>query len=89
MSNSTGSATDGVSFGGLLFLVFLTLKLTEVITWSWWWVTAPLWIPAVLVAFILVSVGSFLLLVMLVARKKRKASDAFFKRTAQRRRNKK
>ena len=29
----------------LLFLVFLVLKLTEVITWSWWWVTAPLWIP--------------------------------------------
>lgn len=28
-----------------LFLVFLTLKLTGVITWSWWWVTAPLWGP--------------------------------------------
>ncbi len=27
----------------LLFLVFLVLKLTEVIDWSWWWVTAPLW----------------------------------------------
>lgn len=28
----------------LLFLTFLILKLTGVITWSWWWVTAPLWI---------------------------------------------
>ena len=28
----------------LLFLLFLTLKLTGVITWSWWAVTAPLWI---------------------------------------------
>jgi len=27
----------------LLFLIFLVLKLTGVITWSWWWVTAPLW----------------------------------------------
>lgn len=27
----------------LLFLVFLVLKLTEVIDWSWLWVTAPLW----------------------------------------------
>ncbi len=27
----------------LLFLVFLILKLTHVIAWSWWWVTAPLW----------------------------------------------
>lgn len=32
----------GVSF--ILFVVFLVLKLTDVINWSWWWVTAPLWI---------------------------------------------
>ncbi len=29
---------------GFLFLIFLILKLTGVIDWSWWWVTAPLWI---------------------------------------------
>ena len=29
----------------ILFIVFLFLKLTNVINWSWWWVTAPLWIP--------------------------------------------
>ena len=29
----------------LLFLLFMTLKLTNVIDWSWWWVTGPLWIP--------------------------------------------
>ena len=28
---------------GLLAIVFITLKLCNVITWSWWWVTAPLW----------------------------------------------
>lgn len=27
----------------ITFLIFMTLKLCEVITWSWWWVTAPLW----------------------------------------------
>ena len=32
-----------VSFPLLLFLVFMVLKLTQVIDWSWWWVTAPLW----------------------------------------------
>ena len=32
----------GLSF--ILFIVFLVLKLTDVINWSWWWVTAPLWI---------------------------------------------
>ena len=39
----------GITFMQLLFLVFLILKLTEttvVATWSWWWVTAPLWIGA-------------------------------------------
>ena len=44
MSNSS-SSSGGVGFGGLLFLVFLVLKLTGVIAWSWWWVTAPLWVP--------------------------------------------
>lgn len=29
----------------LLFLVFFVLKVTAVLTWSWWWVTAPLWGP--------------------------------------------
>lgn len=35
----TGS---GVGLTGLLFITFLVLKLTHVINWSWWWVTAPL-----------------------------------------------
>lgn len=30
-----------------LFLLFLALKLTGYITWSWWWVTAPLWVPLI------------------------------------------
>ncbi len=28
---------------GTLFIIFLILKLTKIIDWSWWWVTAPLW----------------------------------------------
>lgn len=51
MSSSTGSS--GIGFGGLLFIVFLVLKLTAVIDWSWWWVTSPLWVP---LAFCLVVV---------------------------------
>jgi xanthine/uracil permease len=35
---------NGISTGTLVFLVFLVLKLTNVIDWSWWWVTCPLWI---------------------------------------------
>ena len=30
----------------ILFIVFLVLQLCEVISWSWWWVTSPLWIMA-------------------------------------------
>jgi phosphoglycerol transferase MdoB-like AlkP superfamily enzyme len=32
----------------MLFITFLVLKLTKVIDWSWWWITAPLWIPSAL-----------------------------------------
>jgi hypothetical protein len=39
---------NGIGFGSLLFLLFLGLKLTGHIDWSWWWVTAPLWIPLTL-----------------------------------------
>lgn len=30
----------------LLGIVFVTLKLTGVIAWSWFWVTAPFWVAA-------------------------------------------
>lgn len=41
-----------MSFAGVLFLIFLVLKLVGVITWSWWWVTAPLWIGVILAVVI-------------------------------------
>jgi hypothetical protein len=44
---------DGIGLGIILFLIFMILKLTGNIAWSWWWVTSPLWIPALIVmAFI-------------------------------------
>lgn len=55
MSNKSSVTVGGTSFLNLLFLVFLVLKLTNVITWSWWWVTAPLWMPiAVVIGFLVV-----------------------------------
>ena len=39
-----------IGFAGLLCLIFITLKLTKVIAWSWWWVLSPLWIAAAVVA---------------------------------------
>jgi len=43
MPDSKFVVRPGVSFSGLLFIAFLVLKLTGVISWSWWLVTAPLW----------------------------------------------
>lgn len=28
-----------------LTILFVILKLTNIIEWSWWWVLSPLWIP--------------------------------------------
>jgi hypothetical protein len=54
------ATSNGLGLGTLLFLIFLTLKLAEVgqvATWSWWWVTSPLWIPLLLGVTILGIVG--------------------------------
>lgn len=50
---ATEKAAQGITFPGALFIAFLVLKLTHVIAWSWWWVTAPLWgVPVVALAFV-------------------------------------
>ncbi len=51
------SSSGGIGFGGALFLVFLVLKLTGVIAWSWWWITAPLWIPFLILIVALILIG--------------------------------
>lgn len=49
-----------IGFPGLLTLIFITLKLTDFIDWSWWWVLSPLWIPFALffvVYFVFAALG--------------------------------
>jgi hypothetical protein len=49
------NTSNGIGLGTIIFLIFLTLKLGGwgvVATWSWWWVTCPLWIPLALILFI-------------------------------------
>lgn len=41
MATSTNSG--GIGIFGLLGVLFVGLKLGEVIDWSWWWVTLPFW----------------------------------------------
>lgn len=59
MSSSTNTnvmSSSSSSGGFLLFIVFLVLKLTGVIDWSWWFVTMPLWIGlALTLGFLLVG----------------------------------
>ena len=47
----------GITFLQLLTIVFVVLKLTKYIDWSWWWVLAPLWAPVVLVIAVVFILG--------------------------------
>jgi hypothetical protein len=42
-NNGSVNNNGGIGIFGLLGVVFVTLKLTGVIGWSWWWVTLPFW----------------------------------------------
>jgi len=56
MSNNTSSSSSGIGFPGLLTVLFIGLKLTGYISWSWWWVLSPLWISALLaIAFLSIA----------------------------------
>lgn len=46
--------SGGLSFCGVLSLIFITLKLVNVITWSWLWVLAPIWLPIVVVLLLII-----------------------------------
>lgn len=64
--NNNSTSSGGIGFTGLLTILFIALKLTHVITWSWWWVLSPVWISTALaivivglvlgIAFVTVSV---------------------------------
>lgn len=56
MANNSSGQSGGVGFLGVLTIVFITLKLTHTIDWSWWWVLSPFWIPLALAAFFLAIV---------------------------------
>ncbi len=47
----------GVGLFTVIAIVFVILKLTKTIDWSWWWVLAPIWGP----------LGFFLLFFLIIA----------------------
>lgn len=60
MSNNEKYTFGGIGFIVLLTIVFITLKLTHVINWSWIWVLSPIWI----VYFTLFAIMAIVLFVM-------------------------
>lgn len=59
--NSKTAASNGMGFNGVLGIVFVVLKLTHVINWSWWWVLAPFWIGPLIVVVALAVLGAIAL----------------------------
>ena len=60
MSNTSSSTSGGITFTGLLTILFIALKLTGHIDWSWWWVLSPVWIGAAIVVFIGIFIAIYL-----------------------------
>ena len=66
MSKKQTTTVISSSLTTTLFAVFLVLKLTGNIDWSWWWVTSPLWLPLAIVigfAALMITVGIILVIV--------------------------
>jgi len=78
---TSSSSSGGIGFVGLLTILFIALKLTGYIDWSWLWVLSPIWISlglTILVAggFLAVIAGLALLQPVLEARGRRKRMEA-------------
>lgn len=51
MSKTNNSSSSGIGFFGLLTILFIGLKLTNYIDWSWFWVLSPIIFPTLSVVF--------------------------------------
>ena len=49
--------SGGIGFAGALAILFIALKLTGYIAWSWVWVLSPIWISLAFAVLILLIVG--------------------------------
>lgn len=62
------NTSSGLSLCSLLTVLFVGLKLCDQITWSWWWVLAPLWGPFALVFIVMGLVGLIAVILKVIAR---------------------
>ena len=68
MSNNSNS-DKGIGFFGVLTILFIALKLTNTIDWSWWWVLSPIWIAA---SVVFLAIGGLFLWAIISDNNKKK-----------------
>lgn len=54
MSDKNSSKSGGIGFVGMLTILFIGLKLTGYISWSWLWVLSPIWTTFLVVVVLLI-----------------------------------
>lgn len=54
MNDKNSSKSGGIGFAGMLTILFIGLKLTGYISWSWLWVISPIWITFLVVVVLLI-----------------------------------
>lgn len=57
LQTKVSSASQGIGTVSMLGVLFVGLKLTEEIEWSWWWVLAPFWVPWAVAGLLLGLLG--------------------------------
>ena len=62
--------TTTIPVGFILTVIFVILKLTGAVHWSWLWVLCPLWIPiafwlAILISVFAIGIFSFIAVIVL------------------------
>ena len=62
MSDDSSNKSGGVTTLGLLLVLFVGLKLTNFINWSWFWVLAPVWGPLALFVIIVLMYVTYMLI---------------------------
>lgn len=55
----------------ILSMIFMALKISGTVDWSWWLVLLPVLLPMGLVAFVFLSIGAMLLLALFLDNKGR------------------
>ena len=62
MTSNSSSSSGGIGFTGALTILFIGLKLCNVIHWSWWWVLSPIWI-SMSIGILIIAILAILVLI--------------------------